>query len=127
MRRPAEAFCFRQGLPFAFLLFQPGLSDEQTSIAEPAHEVRQVLMGLVLVAIRDWVRGTQWRMQMPGTCESFTCITSLVKVHMWVVFQVEGKHLLRKTGIWTANFPLASDFQAGNVARNRLTRNFKDI
>src|SRR5262249_26240246 len=62
LRQPSSRFSFRQSLLFAFSLFQPCLGNEQRPITERAHKIRQVLMRLALIEIRNGIRRTQWRM-----------------------------------------------------------------
>src|SRR5215471_9413505 len=95
LRYSLRRFSLRHRLCFAFFTISTRFSNEQTVITEGSHKIWQIVMRFSLIQVGDAIRRAQWGVQMPGTSECFTRITTLIRAHMWVVLQIERQALFK--------------------------------
>ena len=85
--QPSGRLGFCQRLCLALLIRSPRFCHEQTLVAEHAHEVREVLMRLLLKQVADPVRSFKRRKDVRGIGESNAHITALKDANVRVIFE----------------------------------------
>src|SRR6266487_4543210 len=79
---------------FAFFAFPASLGNEQPTIAERSHVIRQILMGFSLEDVIDSIRSTEFCHQTIGIGAGRTGIPTLVEMYMRVVLQKHAESFL---------------------------------
>ena len=97
-REPPCRFGLHQGFSFAFFTFPPSFGNEQPTIAEHPHVVRQILMRFSVEHVVDPVRSSQLGHQAVGIGTRRTGITALVETHMRMIFEKHAESFLEMRG-----------------------------
>ena len=111
-REPPCRFGFHERFSFAFFTFPPSFGNEQPTIAERPHVVRQILMRFSVEHVVDPVRSSQLGHQAVGIGTRRTGITALVETHMRMVLEKHAELFFQTGGEGLSDLARIPGFEA---------------
>jgi hypothetical protein len=102
----------------AFFAFSSSLCNEQATITERSHKVREIVMGFPIVEVRDAIRGSQRRVQMAGLGKREAHVSTLIHTNMRMVLQVRRQAFLKLSGKRLTNVARITSLKTGKKPGN---------